>query len=185
MEISLIYRKLLSSALICPSACPLAAFSGWSHPSRRAGDGPRLPPHWAKASWDYWSVSDVSISLCHHNALFPFFLSFSPSLPSPLRSRVLGFLSHDGFIGGPLLKRFRFPPDPFSLVLSAAWHIKGDLWVIEPWTQNIKLSACLAASKQRARPPTLAITYHLHPSSGRKLLVSLTNVYWRHLISKG
>lgn len=153
MEISLIYRKLLSSALICPTACPLAAFSGWSYPSRHAEYGPHLPPHWAKASWDYWSVSDVSISLCHHNALFPFFsLSLSLSLASPLRNRVLGFLSHDGFIGGPLLKRFHFSPDPFSLVLSAAWHIKGDLWVIEPWTQNIKSSACLAASKQQKKP---------------------------------
>lgn len=28
MEISLIYQKLLSSALICASACPLAAVSG-------------------------------------------------------------------------------------------------------------------------------------------------------------
>lgn len=151
MEISLIYRKLLSSALICPTACPLAAFSGWSYPSRHAECGPHLPPHWAKASWDYWSVSDVSISLCHHNALFPFFFFFPFSLSLPLasllRNRVLGFLSHDGFIGDPLLKRFQFSPDPFSLVLSAAWHIKGDLWVIEPWMQNIKSSACLAASK--------------------------------------
>lgn len=184
MEISLIYRKLLSSALICPTACPLAAFSGWSYPSRHAEYGPHLPPHWAKASWDYWSVSDVSISLCHHNALFHFFFFFfSRSLASPLRNRVLGFLSHDGFIGGPLLKHFHFSPDPFSLALSAAWHIKGDLWVIEPWTQNIKSSACLAASKQQQKNP--AIIYHLHPSSGRRLLVSLTNVYWKHLISKG
>lgn len=179
MEISLIYRKLLSSALICPTARPLAAFSGWSYPSHHAEYGPHLPPHWAKASWDYWSVSDVSISLCHHNALFPLFLF----LASPLRNRVLGFLSHDGFIGGPLLKHFHFSPDPFSLVLSAAWHIKGDLWVIEPWTQNIKSSACLAASKQQKKPS--AIIYHLHPSSGRRLLVSLTNVYWKDLISKG
>lgn len=107
MEISLIYRKLLSSALICPTACPLAAFSGWSYPSRHAEYGPRLPPHWAKASWDYWSVSDVSISLCHHNALFLFFLLFlSLALSSPLHNRVLGFLSHDGFIGGPLAEAF-------------------------------------------------------------------------------
>lgn len=160
MEISLIYRKLLSSALICPTACPLTAFSGWSYPSRHAEYGPCLPPHWAKASWDYWSVSDVSISLCHHNALFPFFLFLARSLASPLRNRVLGFLSHDGFIGGPLLKHFHFSPDPFSLVLSAAWHIKGDLWVIEPWTQNIKSSACLAASKQQ-KP----LSHHLPSSS--------------------
>lgn len=112
-----------------------------------------------------------------------FFFFFSRLLASPLRNRVLGFLSHDGFIGGPLLKHFHFSPDPFSLVLSAAWHIKGDLWVIEPWTQNIKSSACLAASKQQQKNP--AIIYHLHPSSGRRLLVSLTNVYWKHLISKG
>lgn len=92
----------------------------------------------------------------------PFFFPFSPALASPLRSRVLGFLSHDGFIGGPLLKRFHFPPDPFSLVLSAAWHIKGDLWVIEPWTRNIKLSACLAASKQQSRPHP---SHHLPSSS--------------------
>ena len=163
MEISLIYRKLLSSALICPTACPLAAFSGWSYPSRRAECGPRLPPHWAKASWDYWSVSDVSISLCHNNALFPFFLFLS--LASPLRNRVLGFLSHDGFIGGPLLKRFHFSPDPFSLVLSAAWHIKGDLWVIEPWTQNIKSSACLAASKQQ-NPPQPSFTIFILQVAG-------------------
>lgn len=162
MEISLIYRKLLSSALICPSACPLAAFSGWSYPSRHAECGPRLPPHWAKASWDYWSVSDVSISLCHHNALFPFFPFLSRSRLSPpqqsLRIPVTWWLHR----GAPCCSVFHFPPDPFSLVLSAAWHIKGDLWVIEPWTQNIKLSACLAASEQQTRPHP---SHHLPSSS--------------------
>lgn len=101
----------------------------------------------------------------------PFFLFLSLSLASPLCNRVLGFLSHDGFIGGPLLKRFHFSPDPFSLVLSAAWHIKGDLWVIEPWTQNIKSSACLAASKHPPPPPS----HHLPSSSFKwQKIVSLS-----------
>lgn len=80
--------------------------------------------------------------------------------------------------GGPLQECFHFPPDPFSLVLSAAWHIKGDLWVIEPWTQNIKSSAFLAASKhnQKKKKYISHHLYHLHPSNSRRLLASFTNV---------
>lgn len=121
----------------------------------------------------------------------PFFFFFSPSLflslslLSPqhqsLRIPVTWWLHR----GPPCRSVFTFlliRSAWFSLLL--AWHIKGDLWVIEPWTQNIKLSA-LPGSIKTTSPPPPAITYHLHPSSGRKLLVSLTDVYWRHLISKG
>lgn len=116
-------------------------------------------PHTGPKRPEITEASLTSLSACA--TTMPRSLFF-PFLPSPLRNRVLGFLSHDGFIGGPLLKRFHFPPDPFSLVLSAAWHIKGDLWVIEPWTQNIKLSACLAAPKQQTRPHP---SHHLPSSS--------------------
>lgn len=142
-------------------------------------------PHTGPKRREITEASLMSLSACATTMPYSFFFPFSLaySLASPLPNRVLGFLSHDGFIGGPLLKHFHSSLDPFSLVLSAAWHIKGDLWVIEPWTQNIKSSACLAASKQQQKNP--AIIYHLHPSSGRRLLVSLTHVYWKHLISKG
>lgn len=109
-------------------------------------------PHTGPKRREITEASLTSLSACATTMPYSLFFSFSLSLASPLRNRVLGFLSHDGFIGGPLLKRFHFSPDPFSLVLSAAWHIKGDLWVIEPWTQNIKSSACLAASKQQKNP---------------------------------
>lgn len=127
-------------------------------------------PHTGPKRCEITEASLTSLSACATTMPYSLFFSFSPALASPLRSRVLGFLSHDGFIGGPLLKRFHFSPDPFSLVLSAAWHIKGDLWVIEPWTQNIKLSACLAASKQQTRPHP---SHHL-PSSSFK---------WQEIVS--
>lgn len=118
---------------------------------------------------------------------FFFFFSFpfSPALASPLRSRVLGFLSHDGFIGGPLAGAFSLPS--WSVQLGSPCCLAYQRRFVGHWAMDAeyKVISLPGSIKTTSPPPTPAIIYHLHPPSGRKLLVSLTDVYWRHLISKG
>lgn len=150
MEISLIYRKLLSSALICPAACPSQLSPGGPPRHARLNMGlvcPHTGPRLRK-------ITEAALtSLSAYATTMPF-----PRLPPlPLTrsfffcSVFLGFSSHDGFIVGPLAKAKAppspcFPSDPFSLVFSTAGIIK-DLWVIQSWTRNMESSVLFGSIK--------------------------------------
>lgn len=139
-------------------------------------------PHTGPKRREITEASLTSLSACA--TTMPYSLLF-PFSPSPLHSRVLGFLSHDGFIGGPLLKRFSL--SSWSVQLGSLCCLAYQRRFVGHWAMDAeyKVISLPGSIKTANPPPTPAIIYHLHPWSGRKLLVSLTNVYWRHLISKG
>lgn len=121
MEISLLYRRLLPG-LAWRAA---AASSVVTLPGLRAARVARAPG------------TNVSISRACIRSLA---LSWFPQ-PHPLHPAVLGFLSHDGFIGPS-------PPDPFKLFLLPG--ISKEICGSPSWDAAIKSSACPAPPRSFA-----------------------------------